>query len=394
MMTSVRRLLIVALTALAVQSQAAAWEDHFAEARTHFVPDPKTTLLSAEPCDGGTCIKTTSPEAAAFLQAAAHDGVTVTLLPDASVGSASVGLIRVPVAAIHRKNAFSSEIVTEAVMGTPVKLLGKDGWWRIQTPEGYLGWVHSLQVTPLTETAYAEYLTHRRYVVSLLDGTVYTRPDTRSLIVTELPNGTIVTRTPTQPRNGYAEVHLPDGRTGWLETRYLKDFDHAQSLTEHLFANPQELREKIADNACRFLGRTYRWAGTSPWGMDCSGLIKVAWLMTGLEGPRDTDEMARLADRLPDDTKTFRKGDLLFFGTDGISHVAMSLGGTRFIHSLGDVHLGDLNPEDKFYDAANAERFLFAVRPAFGKNCLTLLKNVPLYNGSAAEPLACPNPKP
>ena len=138
-MTSVRRLLIVALTALAVQSQAAAWEDHFTEALTHFVPDPKTTLLTAEPCDGGTCIKTTSPEAAAFLQAAAHDGVTVTLLPDASVGSASVGLIRVPVAAIHRKNAFSSEIVTEAVMGTPVKLLGKDGWWRIQTPEGYLG---------------------------------------------------------------------------------------------------------------------------------------------------------------------------------------------------------------------------------------------------------------
>ena len=391
-MPSVRRLLIVALSALAVQSQAASWEDSLSEARARFVPDPKTTLLAVQPCAEGTCVKTTSPEASAFLQAAAHDNVTVTLLPDVSVGSASVGLIRVPVAAIHRRNAFSSEIVTEAVMGTPVKLLEKDGWWRIQTPDGYLGWIHSLQVTPLTKAAYADYLTHRRYIVSLLDGTVYTRPDTRSLIVTELPNGTLVTRTDTPPRNGYEEVLLPDGRTGWLETRYLKDFNHAQSLTAHLLDNPRELREKVADNAQRFLGRTYRWAGTSPWAMDCSGLIKAAWLMTGLVGPRDTDEMAWLSNRIPDGTKTFQKGDLLFFGKEEVGHVAMSLGGTRFIHSLGDVHLGDFNPQDQLYDAWAAESFLFAVRPAFDKHCLTLLKNVPLYNGTAAEPLSCLKP--
>ena len=384
---------LVALAAFVQAAAAAQTPAQLAvQARQRFIQDAKTTLFSVRTCREDLCVDTTSREAADFLRHQSASGLVVRLLPEAAPDQPIVGLVRVPVAALHRSNAFSSEIVSEAVMGTPVRLLEKNGWWHVQTPEGYLGWVHSLQVTPLTAAAYAQYLEKRRAVVSDLAAPVYARADRRA-VVTELPNGALVTRTGVVDPRGLEAVRLPDGRTGWMETARLQDFEAAQRRTKQRLKTPQALRERVADQALRLLGRSYRWAGTSPWGLDCSGLVKAAWRMAGLEGPRDADQMARLKGHLPAEITTFLKGDLLFFGRRGVSHVGISLGGTRFVHSLGDVHVGDLDPKSPFYEPGVSPTFLFAVRPAFTPSCLTALVDVPLYNGRSFEPLVCPRPK-
>lgn len=95
----------------------------------------------------------------------------------------------------------------------------------------------------------------------------------------------------------------------------------------------------VIDHALKFLGTKYKYGGTSPEGMDCSGLVYTAFLTQEISLPRSSRDMALLGEELPlDQVKT---GDLLFFETDRrkkvINHVGLvvELEGDNiyFIHS-------------------------------------------------------------
>src|SRR5690606_33138723 len=93
----------------------------------------------------------------------------------------------------------------------------------------------------------------------------------------------------------------------------------------------------------------YVWGGTTPWGVDCSGLVQSVYRLHGIDMPRDSDQQARLGDEIPAgrEFSNLRPGDLLYFaeGTSRISHVAISTGGARIIHAAlgsGGVDENDL----------------------------------------------------
>lgn len=65
--------------------------------------------------------------------------------------------------------------------------------------------------------------------------------------------------------------------------------------------------------ARRFLGVPYLWGGRSTEGIDCSGLVQVAYWAAGLDAPRDSDmQEAVLGAPLPLDAPLAR-GDLVFW---------------------------------------------------------------------------------
>ncbi|MGO7580587.1 C40 family peptidase, partial [Rhizobium ruizarguesonis] len=63
----------------------------------------------------------------------------------------------------------------------------------------------------------------------------------------------------------------------------------------------------IAD---RFLETPYLWGGRSGLGIDCSGLVQLAMLMTGRAAQRDTDLQAEGLGQ-PIDRAEIRRGDLV-----------------------------------------------------------------------------------
>ena len=66
---------------------------------------------------------------------------SITIIPDPAVVEKPWGLISVSVCNIRTKPAHSAEMATQALMGTPVKILDKrGGWLMIQTPDSYIGW--------------------------------------------------------------------------------------------------------------------------------------------------------------------------------------------------------------------------------------------------------------
>jgi cell wall-associated NlpC family hydrolase len=97
----------------------------------------------------------------------------------------------------------------------------------------------------------------------------------------------------------------------------------------------------LVENAEALVGRPYRFGGASPAGFDCSGFTQYAFATVGIRIPRTAD--AQFAQGRPVAGNP-QPGDLVFFQTYdyGASHVALYLGGGRFINAIGkDVHLAD-----------------------------------------------------
>lgn len=90
--------------------------------------------------------------------------------------------------------------------------------------------------------------------------------------------------------------------------------------------------ERAAAYALQQVGVPYRYGGSSPDGFDCSGLVQYSYSKAGMSVARTTAQLwatTRAVDR-----QDLQAGDLLFFRFDGkMSHVAMYIGGQRFVHA-------------------------------------------------------------
>ncbi|MDT8893150.1 C40 family peptidase [Halomonas sp. I1] len=93
-------------------------------------------------------------------------------------------------------------------------------------------------------------------------------------------------------------------------------------------------RAMILAEARQALGTPYRFGGDTPSGLDCSGLVQLAYARAGISVPRTS---RRQFETLPP-TDEARPGDLLFFDTAGggdASHVGIYLGHDQMIHAPG-----------------------------------------------------------
>ena len=105
-------------------------------------------------------------------------------------------------------------------------------------------------------------------------------------------------------------------------------------------AEPEDkIAYKVIRTAKKFEGTRYKYGGTDKKGMDCSGLVYVAFQEEGIPLPRTSRDMSLQGERLY--LKEVSVGDLLFFETNKnrkvINHVGLVVEvneeGIYFIHS-------------------------------------------------------------
>lgn len=113
---------------------------------------------------------------------------------------------------------------------------------------------------------------------------------------------------------------------------------YKKSNTSSTTASSKEI-ENIIDYAKSFRGTRYKYGGTTKKGMDCSGLVVMAFGKENILLPRTTAELSQKGDWI--DVKKVKEGDLLFFATKKnsrrVNHVGIVTksrpGYVEFIHS-------------------------------------------------------------
>lgn len=283
---------------------------------------------------------------------------------------------------------YTAELGTQALMGSVVRIIGEDGYWKqVITEEPYTAWCTDLGLVEMSDTEIREYIEAPKYICTSWRSTVHAEASVKSDKICDLVEGDILRqgmkRGHPSMKNGFAQVVLPDGRTGYVRKKDMMDY-----------ARWEETRlpdaEHIIKEAMKFTGVPYLWGGASPNGVDCSGLVRHVFLMNGIELPRNASSQAASGKDLkipvdpglcsaPQDMETLKAemlrrteslmpGDLLFFGTPGtdggkdrITHVGIYLGNGKMIHSSHVVRTNSLIPgEAGYYE--NSYRLIKACR--------------------------------
>ncbi|WP_339710819.1 C40 family peptidase [uncultured Kriegella sp.] len=306
---------------------------------------------------------------------------SIQMLPSEALQGKTHGVIKISVANLRSKPGHSSELATQATLGTPVKVYKQDdNWYFIQTPDNYLAWVDRGGVELMDKKRATDWKSFEKIIYTKTFGQSYSASDTSSQVVSDMVAGAILEKIGQQ--NGFFEVRYPDGRLAFIYEREAQDYNlwlkNLEPTTESLVATSKTL-----------MGLPYLWGGTSPKGVDCSGFTKTIYFLNGMVIPRDASQQVHSGKEV-DSVRNFEnleKGDLLFFGrqaTDStkekVVHVGMWIGNNEFIHSSGRVHISSMDANAENYDEYNRNRYLRSNRYlADNKKGVIELTKTPLF---------------
>ncbi|KGE13090.1 NlpC/P60 family protein [Sphingobacterium deserti] len=334
--------------------------------RLQWAPDKRSSIV--ELVENGTqnnthIIQISDPKLKAPLQkelAKLNGSFNVVTLPDSTVGDNTVGLVNLSVANLRTAPSHAAEMATQVLLGTQLDILQKKGGdYRVRTPEGYIAWVPTSSITPLSTEKLHAWNSNDRIIYTAEFGKSFSAPDLQSQRVSDLVYGGILSLS--SETDTFYKVVYPDGRIAYIPKE-----------EGQLFSTWMKTREAHADNIIRsaksMLGLPYLWGGTSVKGVDCSGFTKTSYFMNGLVIPRDASQQVLhgqnidILDKNGDfdaekALKNLKPADLLFFAggknkskNARVTHVALYLGNGQFIHAAGSVRINSMLKKAADYD--------------------------------------------
>ncbi|MFI0795060.1 NlpC/P60 family protein [Micromonospora rubida] len=200
-----------------------------------------------------------------------------------------------------------------------VTVLRPDGWAHVvaveqpaatHDPRGYPGWLPAAQLAPVASDDPQG--PDAPWVVDATFTALRAAPDGEPVVAGVVLGTRLAPAGP--PADGWRPVHAP----GHDQPLWLPDGDLVPLPTE-----PPSARDVLAV-AARLRDVIYVWGGLSSYGIDCSGLVHLAWRRFGVVLPRDAADQAEATTPLPLGAE--RPGDLYFFARPG-----------RRIHHIGFV---------------------------------------------------------
>ena len=237
-----------------------------------------------------------------------------------------------PVANMYSKPDALADVVSQAIYGTPVRILEEqEGWAKVETPDEYMGWIPLAAVRGPRDGEAGYAASGRVARVESLFANLYREPDvTRHEPLLTVPFETRLEVTAEPPEDGarWIRIGLVDGQLAWI------------ARGDVSFDPPHLTLADLPAFSKRFLGLPYLWGGTSTYGYDCSGFVQMLYRRLGVLLPRDAQPQATWHGLAAVERKDLRPGDLLYFGSSDrhITHTGMYLGGGEFINATVHEH--------------------------------------------------------
>src|SRR5665648_748849 len=277
---------LVFFAGMNVHAQSSGFKNLMSEIQSvqkQFVPDKRTAILNVE---FGDTLKpalivwgeTNLPEGkTAIVKLLKTKGIqfvdSIRVLPDVSLGDKTWGLATLSASNLRALPDHASELVSQALMGAPLKVLEyQDGWYRVQTPDYYIGWMEGSGLQRFTEAEMNRWKKSNRYVFNLINGNAFDSPERKSRMVTDLVLGDLL-EVVVETRK-YLKIRIPDGRVGFVRKK--------DCLSWNEWTNSKPDVQAMISVARQMLGLPYMWGGTSSKAIDCSGLTKTAYYSQGI----------------------------------------------------------------------------------------------------------------
>ncbi|MBN1153347.1 C40 family peptidase [candidate division KSB1 bacterium] len=273
----------------------------------------------------------------------------VLMLPDSSLDNETYAVVRLSTAQIRRDPEIESEMISQGMMGSEIRLLrkgpGRNSWWhQCRMEDQYIGWIMRSSFVAGDNEFIEKWRKKSKVVVIENYSRVFESMDDQSCQVSDLVCGNKMIFLGKDA--DWVHVELPDGRQGYVKANHV--------ITEDEFNNrPPATPVQIVKTAKAFNGIPYFWGGTSIKGFDCSGFTQTVYRLNGTMLPRDANMQVNIGTpiSLENNFSELRAGDLLFWGPNEnrITHVGIYIGELKFIHADGFVHINSLNPTDEDY---------------------------------------------
>ena len=221
----------------------------------------------------------------------------------------SLKRIVAPVAALYKVPDALSERQSECLFGEDVKVFEeKNGFCWVQAQQdGYVGYIEQSKIGSIGNQP-----THRVNVPRTFQ---YRDADLRSPMISPLSMGSRISVI------GEAETR---------GTRYAK-LDNGSFVVFNHITPVSTLANDYVAIAESFIHTPYLWGGKSGLGIDCSGLVQLAMMMTGRMVLRDTDMQQATIGKDIAPEGGLQRGDLVFWK----GHVAIMVDSGTLIHANG-----------------------------------------------------------
>lgn len=366
-------------TVPAAMSQASSAADVLKELKNNIAPDKRTAVWDVNTIDQNGVLTVwgtvgTQEQKDAVSKALNGTGAfqnQLVVLENSLPADRRWAVVKLSIATLRTSGRHAAEMATQAIMGTPVKVIqADDDWYRVQTPDDYIAYVPSSSLRFMTAQELQAWKQARRCIVTVYDTRLVTKPGGDET-VTDLVLGNVLEYK--GEKGKWVLLATPDGRQGYVEKASVQDFAEWSKQDFNV--------EQIEKTAFRMMGSSYLWGGTSTKVTDCSGLSKVSYFSNGIILQRDASQQALYGLKIKgSDWQQCQPGDLLFFGnsaTGRVTHVGIYLHDGKYIHCSGQVKVNSLvdGADDYLYPALSASR----VAGQVGTKGITAVRNHPWY---------------
>ena len=169
--------------------------------------------------------------------------------------------------------------------------------WGYSAHDHYVGYVPSHALTGPSEAT---------HIVEGRSTLAFAEPSSRAAVRALLPMGARIT--------GERDGDFLASESGYVPLQHVRPLDRSGG-------DPVDFAERL-------IGTPYLWGGRGLGGIDCSGLVQLAFGLAGLSLPRDSDQQAATGSAVHG---PLERGDLLFFP----DHVVLLSAPDRAIHASG-----------------------------------------------------------
>ncbi len=333
--------------------------------KNKYAPDTRVALWNIQITDTKVLAEVGTKEAYSglvnfFTEKYPNTKVEIKLLPEKNFEQLTHALVNNSVSNIRAESKHASELVNQIFLGSPVRIFKKENdWYLCQTPNQYIGWINEQDIVLKDQKKMREYQKAKKVIYNQQYGFSYQMPDENSQVISDLVLSNILEVT--EEKGNFYKIKYPDGRVAYVKK------EETINAKEWLNRVPKE--KNLVATAKKFMGIPYLWGGFSPKAIDCSGFSSCIYLMNGIVLQRDASQQIRYGTKVSEvyDYKNLRPGDLLFFGRSEkekskITHVAIYIGNSEFIHASGRVKVNSMDKSRDNYIEEYPQRFAAAVR--------------------------------